>query len=54
MPKFAVDEDRDMFTMDGEEFRYVAGSFHYFRALPETWQPTLRAMRAGGLNAVDM
>lgn len=40
--------------MDGQPFRYVAGSFHYFRALPSTWQRKLRAMRAGGLNAVDV
>ena len=40
--------------MDGEPFKYVAGSFHYFRSLPETWREKLRRMRAGGLNAVDM
>lgn len=39
--------------MDGKPFRYVSGSFHYFRALPETWQRHLRTMRAAGLNAVD-
>lgn len=54
MRKFEVDYDRDIFLMDGEEFRYVAGSFHYFRALPSTWSSILRRMRAGGLNAVDM
>lgn len=40
--------------MDGEEFRYVAGSFHYFRAHPDSWQTKLRTMRAAGLNAVDV
>lgn len=40
--------------MDGKPFRYVAGSFHYFRALPETWRQKLKTMRAGGLNAVDL
>lgn len=54
MRKFEVDYDRDIFLMDGEEFRYVAGSFHYFRALPSMWSSILRRMRAGGLNAVDM
>ena len=43
-----------MFLMDGVEFQYVAGSFHYFRALQSTWPAKLRAMRAGGLNVVDM
>lgn len=39
--------------MDGEKFQYVSGSFHYFRAFPETWRTKLRTMRAAGLNAVD-
>lgn len=39
--------------MNGKPFRYVSGSFHYFRALPETWQRKLRTMRAAGLNAVS-
>jgi beta-galactosidase len=40
--------------MDGEPFRYVAGAFHYFRALPQTWRDKLRTLKAGGLNAVDI
>ncbi|XP_053680803.1 beta-galactosidase-like [Anopheles nili] len=51
---FTIDYDRDTFVMDGKDFRYVAGSFHYFRALPETWRTKLRTLRAGGLNAVDL
>lgn len=54
MRKFEIDLERNTFVKDGEDFRYVAGSFHYFRALPETWQEKLQLMRAGGLNAVDM
>lgn len=38
--------------LDDQAFRIIAGSFHYFRALPETWQRKLRTMRAAGLNAV--
>lgn len=38
--------------MDGKPFRFISGSFHYFRALPETWQEKLRTMRSAGLNAV--
>ncbi|XP_058814092.1 beta-galactosidase-like [Topomyia yanbarensis] len=51
---FIIDYDRNTFVMDGKDFRYVAGSFHYFRALPETWRTKLRTMRTGGLNAVDL
>uniref|UniRef100_A0AAG5CMF8 Beta-galactosidase n=1 Tax=Anopheles atroparvus TaxID=41427 RepID=A0AAG5CMF8_ANOAO len=49
---FSIDYDNNTFLMDGVPFQYVAGSFHYFRALPQSWQPILRAMRAAGLTAV--
>lgn len=51
---FTIDFENNTFLKDGEPFRYVAGSFHYFRALPEKWLHILKNMRAGGLNAVDM
>lgn len=49
---FEVDFDNNQFLKDGKPFQFIAGSFHYFRALPETWQRKLRTMRAAGLNAV--
>lgn len=51
---FIIDYDRNTFLKDGEPFRYVSGSFHYFRAVPQKWREILKTMRAGGLNAVDM
>lgn len=39
--------------MDEVDFQYVAGSYHYFRTVPEVWQQRLRTMRAAGLNVVD-
>uniref|UniRef100_A0A1B0A5L0 Beta-galactosidase n=1 Tax=Glossina pallidipes TaxID=7398 RepID=A0A1B0A5L0_GLOPL len=51
--RFTIDNVTNTFLMNGEPFRYVSGSFHYFRALPEVWQKRLRVMRASGLNAVD-
>lgn len=51
---FTIDYDSDTFLMDGKPFRYVAGSFHYFRALPQTWREKFKTMRAAGLNAVDL
>lgn len=39
--------------MDGKEFQYVSGSFHYFRAVPEAWDARLKTMRAAGLNVLD-
>lgn len=49
---FEIDYDNNTFVMDGKPFQFIAGSFHYFRALPETWQRKLRTMRAAGLTAV--
>lgn len=49
---FTVDYENDRFLKDGQPFRFIAGSFHYFRAHPGTWQRHLRTMRAAGLNAV--
>ena len=54
MRKFDVDLERNIFVKDGLEFRYVSGSFHYFRALRETWAEKLKLMRLSGLNAVDV
>ncbi|GAB0088675.1 hypothetical protein DMENIID0001_031380 [Sergentomyia squamirostris] len=41
------------FQMDGRPFRYVAGSFHYFRAFRDTWEHKLTVMKAAGLNVID-
>ncbi|XP_053682883.1 beta-galactosidase-like [Sabethes cyaneus] len=49
---FTVDYENDRFLLDGKPFRFVSGSFHYFRALPGSWRHILRSMRAAGLNAV--
>ncbi|EFN79021.1 Beta-galactosidase [Harpegnathos saltator] len=50
---FAVDYDNNQFLLDGKPFRYVSGSFHYFRAPRQYWRDRLRKMRAAGLNAVS-
>ncbi|KAH8244218.1 hypothetical protein KR026_003016 [Drosophila bipectinata] len=52
-PRFTIDHEANSFMLDGEPFRYVSGSFHYFRAVPEAWRSRLRTMRASGLNALD-
>lgn len=49
---FTVDYPNNCFLKDGLPYQYVAGSFHYFRALPQTWERKLRTMRAAGLHAV--
>lgn len=50
---FVVDFTNNQFLKDGQPFRYISGSFDYFRAVPDTWQHKLRMMRAAGLNAVS-
>ncbi|XP_011268594.2 beta-galactosidase [Camponotus floridanus] len=50
---FGVDYENNQFLLDGKPFRYVSGSFHYFRAPRQYWRDRLRKMRAAGLNAVS-
>jgi len=49
---FRVDYENNQFLKDGEPFRFIGGSFHYFRALPQTWREKLRTLRASGLNVI--
>ena len=50
---FEVDYVNDQFLLDGKPFRYVSGSFHYFRTPRQYWRDRLRKIRAAGLNAVS-
>ncbi|XP_011494081.1 PREDICTED: beta-galactosidase-like [Ceratosolen solmsi marchali] len=50
---FKVDYENDQFLLDGKPFRYVSGSFHYFRTPKQYWRPIFKKMRAAGLNAVS-
>ncbi|XP_012282685.1 beta-galactosidase [Orussus abietinus] len=50
---FEVDYENNQFLLDGLPFRYVAGSFHYFRTPKQYWRDRLRKLRAAGLNAVS-
>nr|CAD7453326.1 unnamed protein product [Timema tahoe] len=50
--EFRIDYENDQFLLDGESFRYVSGSLHYFRVPRVYWRDRLRKLRAAGLNAV--
>ncbi|KAF3427304.1 hypothetical protein E2986_05050, partial [Frieseomelitta varia] len=50
---FDVDYELNQFLLDGKPFRYVSGSFHYFRTPRQYWRDRLRKIRAAGLNAVS-
>ena len=39
--------------MDGQPFRYVSGSLHYFRVPELLWLDRLRKIRAAGFNAIQ-
>lgn len=50
---FTVNHARNTFELDGQDFQYVAGSFHYFRALPTVWAARMKTMKLAGLNVLD-
>jgi len=50
---FTIDHENDSFLKDGEQFRFVAGSLHYFRVHPSSWADRLAKLRYAGLNAVS-
>lgn len=52
-PSFVVDYDNDCFRKDGEPFRYVSGSLHYFRVPRAYWEDRMTKMKMAGLNALQ-
>jgi beta-galactosidase len=51
---FTVDYTNHVFLKDGQPFRYISGSIHYFRVHPDYWNDRLQRIRALGLNAVQV
>lgn len=50
---FVIDYERNTFLKDGQPFRYISGSFHYFRSIPEYWDDIMTKFRLAGLNALQ-
>ncbi len=46
-------EIKDQFYLDGEPFKIISGSFHYFRTVPEYWRDRLLKLKAMGGNTVE-
>lgn len=46
-------EVRDSFYLDGQPFKIVSGSIHYFRVVPEYWRDRLEKLKAMGCNTVE-
>ena len=43
----------DQFYLNGQQFRILSGSMHYFRVVPEYWRDRLLKLKAMGLNTVQ-
>ncbi|XP_077550199.1 beta-galactosidase-like isoform X1 [Haemaphysalis longicornis] len=50
---FTVDYENDRFLKDGQPFRYISGSLHYFRVPKQYWKDRMEKMRLAGLNALQ-
>src|SRR4051812_5646417 len=52
-PTFTVDYDANTFRKDGQPFRYIAGTLHYFQIPHELWRDRMLRVRALGCNALQ-
>jgi len=50
---FTIDWQRNEFLKDGEMFRYISGSLHYFQVPHELWRDRIQKMKYGGLNTLQ-
>ncbi|XP_013783507.1 beta-galactosidase-like isoform X1 [Limulus polyphemus] len=50
---FTVDNQRNIFLKDGQPFRYISGSLHYFRVPNMYWKDRMKKMKAAGLNSLQ-
>jgi len=50
---FTIDLDHDTFLKDGQPFKYISGSIHYFRVPYYYWADRLNKMFAAGLDAAQ-
>ncbi|KAL3311776.1 Beta-galactosidase-1-like protein, partial [Cichlidogyrus casuarinus] len=53
-PSFSIDEATGTFSKDGKLFKYVSGSFHYFRIPQMFWVDRLLKYKAAGLDAIQI
>ena len=50
---FVIDYKQDCFMKDGQPFRYISGSLHYFRVPPTSWKDRLEKAKALGVNTIQ-
>lgn len=46
-------EIKDQFYLNGEPFKIISGTIHYFRVVPEYWKDRLEKLRGMGCNTVE-
>ncbi|XP_014403867.1 PREDICTED: beta-galactosidase [Myotis brandtii] len=51
---FEIDYNHNCFRKDGQPFRYISGSIHYFRVPRFYWKDRLLKMKMAGLNAIQI
>ena len=51
---FTVNYTYKQFIKDGQPWKYISGSIHYWRIHPDYWEDRLQRVRALGLNAIQM
>ncbi len=51
---FKIDPGRKTFLKDGEPFRYISGSLHYFRIPHQYWGDRMKKVRSAGFNAIQV
>ncbi|XP_025202650.1 beta-galactosidase-like [Melanaphis sacchari] len=51
--RFYVDYEKNEFIKDGNVFRYVSGSLHYFRVPRPYWRDRIHKMKSAGLNTIS-
>lgn len=44
---------KDEFYLDGKPFKFISGSIHYFRVVPEYWRDRLEKLKNMGCNTVE-
>lgn len=48
-----IDYENNQFLKDGQPYRYISGSLHYFRIPKNYWQDRLDKIKAAGLNTIQ-
>ena len=52
-PSFRVDEEKQIFLKDGQPFRYVSGTIHYYKVPHEYWNDRIQKLKASGANVMQ-